>query len=88
MAFDDFIEATGIRKPERLVDRVLKDFVEPEREWWAEKVGWTALVLAEKGKGGQAYRYALLAKALYGNYPLEKIAFMRDMAARSCGWGD
>ncbi|ABK43996.1 hypothetical protein Mmc1_1487 [Magnetococcus marinus MC-1] len=85
-ALMDFLNHTRIRKQERLVDRVLKDFVEPQRAWWAEKVGMTALVMAEQGKQAIAYRCALLSKALLEGYPLHKIAFMRYVAERSCDW--
>ncbi len=83
-----FIQTTRIRKKERLIDKILQDFCEPDRRAWAEKMVWSALWFNEQSatsrqKFDLGHNFAVLAKALYIGYALKKIPFMQKIAQRT-----
>lgn len=76
------LSGRGRRDRGRAVERVLETIIEPAREKWAELFTWVAFGLREGGEG-DADAFVVLAEALAGDAPVDRIPAMRAVAART-----
>lgn len=85
----EFFRTTRIRKRDQLVQKVLIDFCESNRQSWAEKFAWMSLWYSEQPtktgkKSHLAYNFAVLAREIYAGAPMKKLSLMEAIAQRTC----
>ncbi|MBF0178224.1 MAG: hypothetical protein HQL63_15465 [Magnetococcales bacterium] len=81
----DYLHVRRRSRPATLLAGILKEFFEPARLEWSERLAWTAIWLHEqppvKGKPHPlAHRFALLAQLLFQGHPMEEIPLMELLA--------
>ncbi|MBF0623783.1 MAG: hypothetical protein HQL82_03145 [Magnetococcales bacterium] len=84
----DFLTRNRIRNRDRLAERLLDGFFEPDRQSWAERCAWTALWLqAQPPRRGSLqaldYNFAVLARTLLAGRPMARIPLMHQLALRT-----
>lgn len=83
-----FLQKSRTRKRDQLIQQILLDFCEPNRQSWAEKFAWTAFWLSEQptlnGKKNQlAYNFAIIARELNARRAMTTIPLMGAIAKRT-----
>jgi hypothetical protein len=84
----EFLKKTRIKKRERLIQKILKDFIEPNRQIWAEKFSLTAFWFNEqpakhKKKNSMGHNFAIIARELFAGRPMVEIPLMEAIAQRT-----
>ncbi|MBF0425922.1 MAG: hypothetical protein HQL66_08900 [Magnetococcales bacterium] len=88
-ALTDYLRGRRDRRHEELVADVIKEFFDPERAEWIERLTWTALWLQNRLPGKKKERlpparhFAILAQHLLRDNPLEGVPLMQLLAERS-----
>ena len=84
----EFFQNNRPLKRDRLIQKVLADICEPNRQTWSEKFTWTAFWYSEQQKrygkkDSMAYHFAFLARELYAGRPMKELPLMETIARRT-----
>lgn len=86
----DVVEFYNSRKVhgDQLTQKIIEKFCEPNRQFWAEKLAWTAFWYNEQPtrhgkKNPLAFNFAILSRELYAGRSMLKIPFMETIARRT-----
>lgn len=81
-AVETLLAGTRARKPETLVNKILKEIIEPRARLWAERCFWAALWCREAPDDIRIFwpHFLIVAKALIQGHPLKDISLMTAIA--------